>query len=351
MCGIAGIHRLGDKPVPGLNALVNELLLGLMPRGTDAAGYLAMMDDGQAQLQRCVGPAIGLVRSRDMIDKNARTVLMHTRWATVGDANDPRNAHPVTSGTIAAVHNGTIFNDSEIFSGFNLPRATSVDSEVIPALVSAMGWENAKDALELMRGGAAIGMVNANRPGECIMARLSSFPLHYHVGEDFLIWASEAKIIETAWRKVFGKGRKWNFRSMRDYTLALVKDGELIYSQIPEPPKPKVKRYTKTSKNYQTRRNAHARESAYPSTQALMEARWNDDLDWGACTCDDTGDDVPACPEHDLTMFSQDDAYMLAKWERDEARMQRSVMKRLGPEKAPTLGKDWYRLVYGNHKN
>src|SRR6185369_2401553 len=98
MCGIAGIHRRTDAPLPKLNMLADELLLAIEPRGRDASGYLAMMDDGKVQMQKLAIPATRFVKQRGRLRNTARNVLLHTRWATVGRAEDPRNAHPVAAG-------------------------------------------------------------------------------------------------------------------------------------------------------------------------------------------------------------------------------------------------------------
>ena len=139
MCGIAGIHRRGNKQIPQVNTLADYLLLGIEDRGQDATGFMAMLASGKVQVEKAVVPASKFVLGRKAISAAARSVLLHTRWATVGNARDPRNAHPVISGKCAAVHNGTIYNHREVFTAFRLPRKAEVDSEVIPAIIDYAG--------------------------------------------------------------------------------------------------------------------------------------------------------------------------------------------------------------------
>src|SRR5262249_11854289 len=160
MCGIAGVHRRGDAMIPKLGRLADSLLLAIENRGTDATGMLALMENGKCHLQRETKPARAFVRGRKRLANEVKTLLLHTRFATVGAPDDPMNAHPQINGGMAAVHNGTIYNATEIFNAFGMKRYASVDSEVIPALLSYAGWDHAAEAIDLFDGGAAFAVVD-----------------------------------------------------------------------------------------------------------------------------------------------------------------------------------------------
>lgn len=198
MCGLGGIHRRNDKPIQNLGAIIDGILKGIERRGTDATGLLALKDSGEVHVEkRCVA-ATQFIRERKTIGKQARTVLLHTRFATVGDADDPRNAHPVGAGTIAAVHNGTISNASELFQKNGLERLARVDSEIIPAMVNATGWDKIEDVFSQFSGGAAVALVNAEKPRELIFARTRSYPLVYLMRQDYIVWASTLEVLKNA---------------------------------------------------------------------------------------------------------------------------------------------------------
>lgn len=232
MCGIAGIHRRGDKPMPKLNQLSDELLLAIENRGRHAAGYLAMMDDGKVQMQKLAIPASRFVHERGKIRGSARNVLLHTRWATVGSKEDPRNAHPVAAGTIAAIHNGTIYNASALFAQYKLPRVAQVDSEIFPALINHLGWANVEKALAKMDGGAAVAIVNTETPDEVILARLEHYPLVYAITKHAVIWASTEKAIQTAWYLTYGRDLPVRCHHMREGRIARV-NGSVEISTLP----------------------------------------------------------------------------------------------------------------------
>lgn len=215
MCGQAGVFRRTNAPIAGLGRLVDELLIANESRGPDATGFLALMDNGDTVLDRKTQPAMRFVRKRKRIPADARAVLGHTRWATVGSRRKVKNAHPQTSGRIAVTHNGTISNADEIFKAFDLPRKAEVDSEVIPALIDYAGWENLDAALSFMDGGAACAIVNVERPKELVLTRLYGFPLCYATTKDLVIWASTEQAIRRAWWMAYGK----SFRG-RVYHLA-----------------------------------------------------------------------------------------------------------------------------------
>jgi asparagine synthetase B (glutamine-hydrolysing) len=247
MCGIGGIHRRGDKPVPKLGRLADSLHLALEGRGRDASGALAMLPDGKIQVERMVAPASTFVRKRKRFNDDARSVLVHTRFATVGDPNDIANAHPVISGLTAAIHNGTIYNHQEITDAFELPRNAEVDSEVIPALVEYAGWDKADDALRLLRGGAAVALVTAKRPDELILARTQSYPLHYLVTDDLVVWASTRKAIEVAWAMTYGGKPKGRWYELPEWTMVRV-NGKLEKIQLREKPRSPQRRSRKRGK-------------------------------------------------------------------------------------------------------
>ncbi len=248
MCGIAGFHRRGDALVPKSGRLADMLLHAIQDRGRDATGLLAVLPNGKVQLGRETIPAPKFVETRKRFDEEARSVLLHVRFATVGRRDDVRNAHPVLSGRCAAIHNGTIYNHRELTEVFGLTRRAEVDSEVIPAMVEFAGWENAKDALDLLDGGAAVAIVNVDRPTELILARTESYPLVYFVTDEMVVWASTRQAIERAWLMTYGhKPKDGKFVVLDEWTMVRV-NGELETIRIRKPkPKPK---FTGRSRNF-----------------------------------------------------------------------------------------------------
>lgn len=232
MCGIAGIHRRTDESIDKMGSLVNQLLYGIESRGRDATGLLAIGPDGSFALDKRILRATDFIATRKGIHSTAKTILLHTRYATKGAKELTSNAHPLVSGKVAAVHNGMIYNDDEIFRTFDLPRAAQVDSEVIPAIINFSGWDSAEDGLDLLDGSAAIAAVTADRPDELLLVRTESSPLVYMVTRDLVVFASTRGAIETAWRIVYGKKAQFGtFTTMPEWTSARI-NGEITTKTI-----------------------------------------------------------------------------------------------------------------------
>ncbi|MBC7224278.1 MAG: hypothetical protein H5T59_08415, partial [Anaerolineae bacterium] len=79
MCGIVGYVGKKDA-VP----LVLEGLKRLEYRGYDSAG-LAVIQDGEVAIRRCVGKLQGLVAAVEKHPLRGQVGVGHTRWATHGE--------------------------------------------------------------------------------------------------------------------------------------------------------------------------------------------------------------------------------------------------------------------------
>lgn len=229
MCGIAGIHRRTDAKVKGLNALISELFVQIENRGRDATGYVAIDDSGGVQIEKMCVPARTFIGKKRRIRHDARSVLLHTRFATTGTRDSVKDAHPQSSGDVYVTHNGTIWNDDQLFREWGMPRRASVDTEVIPALIDQVsGWEDIGGALELLQGGAAVAIANAAKPREMTLARVRDYPVVYVVAKDFVVWASTSKALIAAWKVAFGKVPKTDrIKSLGEGEMLMLKDGKV----------------------------------------------------------------------------------------------------------------------------
>lgn len=255
MCGIAGMHRLNGVEAPNLSLLSRELMRGLEMRGRDATGWLTLEDDGNAVIRKDVLPATKFTKRMTRSPKwdiarprRVRTLMVHTRFATTGRRDAVRDAHPHASGRIAAVHNGTIYNADALFHDHDLPRNTRVDSEVIPALVNHLGWDNAAAAFELMDGGAATALVNQERPRDLILARVQDYPLYYVETDAYIVWGSSPEVIRTAWARAGYEGdlRVGDIKWLNDGQMIRVQDGVITHHEF-TPKEPEWKTWASSS--------------------------------------------------------------------------------------------------------
>lgn len=232
MCGIGGFVLLGKKRYPDVvDNFVSVMLEKLEHRGTHATGYLAVTDGGQYKLQKAACKARDFNDERRPIPGDTRMCLLHTRFATQGSSGFVENNHPVFHSGIYAIHNGHISNDDALFDDNKIDRNARVDSEVIPAMVGHYGWDAPEKAFKDFRGHYAVALVDAEKPGELILARGNNSPLWIVQTKDVLIWASTKDAIKEAWSKNFGTPpAERRFRELGEGTMLRVKDGVVTES-------------------------------------------------------------------------------------------------------------------------
>ena len=182
-------------------------------RGTDAAGYMRVdaVDEKPYQRKEALSATELLdVQGDDRMLSPSLVFGAHTRHATIGDANDNVNNHPVEYGQLMVTHNGTISNHQDFKKLVPLVRKSDVgevDSYAIPIALDTIKDPHDMSAilevLPKLRGSLAFHAVWKNFPGVSLLARGANSPLtvRWHP-EGFFGYASEedalhAMILET----------------------------------------------------------------------------------------------------------------------------------------------------------
>lgn len=215
MCGIVGfVTSTGrDALEIGIGALAR-----LEYRGYDSAGIASIAENRLCVAKKAGEMSEGLVMELlrqqhfGIFPKKAPIAILHTRWATHGEANDV-NAHPHTdcSGRIAVVHNGIIENyrelKKELVENGHVFRSET-DTEVITHLIEEeakkekMFIEAIRTALKKLRGTYGLLVLNADDPESLFAAKLGS-PLLIGVGTGEYIVASDPSAILSRTREMF----------------------------------------------------------------------------------------------------------------------------------------------------
>lgn len=196
MCGIAGFSL---SPTSRQNAreLAHALLSKIESRGHHASGFAYVTRDGK--IGNYKQPKPGSQLSLAELPRNAKTVILHTRYATQGDPADNRNNHPVisTDNKVALVHNGVINNDDQLREPLGITdRHGKVDSLVIPTLIANHGV----NALNRLAGYAAIAWINASERNIPLhIARLKNSPTAYtYIADGSFVFASTQPLLRGA---------------------------------------------------------------------------------------------------------------------------------------------------------
>jgi hypothetical protein len=185
---------------------VDTLLIGLEQRGNDATGIAIMREDGKMWVHKEDKPAwqfIGTKGYKDLIEEHlphARSVILHTRFASVGSPRENKNNHPMFKGHVALVHNGGINNHTQLFDEMKLDRSAETDSDILRAILDKDGFtKKGIRTLNRCSGPAAIAALNPDMPEHLLLGRSGS-PLVCAKFGDLLVFASEKHYIHKAMR-------------------------------------------------------------------------------------------------------------------------------------------------------
>ena len=179
MCGIIG-YAGSDNAVE----LLVDGLQALEYRGYDSAG-IAVFSDSGIEVVKSMGK---LKNMRALIQKKGKDFtshcgIGHTRWATHGKPSD-LNSHPHGTENLYIVHNGIIENYIELkdklIAEEHAVFLSETDTEVAARLIDSF-YLKTKDpfraivqALPLLRGSYAFGIVFKDYPGTIFAARKDS---------------------------------------------------------------------------------------------------------------------------------------------------------------------------------
>lgn len=193
MCGIGGFS-LNKNSTINARSLAHHLLSGLEWRGQMSSGFAYKDLDNNVQYYKDAVAGSNLPLKE--LPRQAKTVILHTRFATQGDPSENSNNHPVLSPdeTIALVHNGVIWNDrslrmSDTLTGLIMPE---VDTAVIPALLQEEGTAG----LKRLSGDAAIAWLTTEDEDVLHLARVEGNPITWTMLDDgSIVWASTEYIL------------------------------------------------------------------------------------------------------------------------------------------------------------
>ncbi|GAA1523814.1 glutamine--fructose-6-phosphate transaminase (isomerizing) [Actinomadura kijaniata] len=201
MCGIVAYVGSQDA-VP----IVLEGLQRLEYRGYDSAGLAVLGRGGALKVRKAKGRVRECAEGLPARFKGP-VGIGHTRWATHGEPSDA-NAHPHVSGTVAVVHNGVIENAEELrakLEAQGVEFSSETDSEVLAHLIATSGAgdlaEAVRSSLTQVVGTYGIAVIDAARPGECVVARNGS-PVVLGLGDREMYAASDVAALVGHTRQV-----------------------------------------------------------------------------------------------------------------------------------------------------
>ena len=198
-------------------------MVELQPRGIDAAG-IAVINEGEESrvFKKPLRPERFVARPMfdqmlDSIGPQTNFIMLHARATTVGSTDNNFNNHPIIVEPIVGIHNGTLYNEDQLFSNFDahFGRTGDVDSEVIFKLYLHFVEQglNPKQAMSqtgsLLSGAFTGALVDMRKPTQMVMFKhersLCVFRfLHY----DMILTVSEARFYDRVARRLGIKAKE-----------------------------------------------------------------------------------------------------------------------------------------------
>ena len=221
MCGIGGFSLSKNSRISP-RSLSNALLTELDNRGNQASGFAYQSKTESGVFKKDVaGARLNLKR----MPKNAKDVILHTRYATHGTIKDMANNHPIQSPdkTINLVHNGVIYNHTVVRKSLDA-KLPEVDTSVIPAILQQFNRDT--DKFSMLEGDAAVAWLDDSNRGKLRLARISHSPLVIcQLKDGSFVFASTEAILRKALNSL---GLEIDFiAQVAERKLLTVKNGRL----------------------------------------------------------------------------------------------------------------------------
>ena len=234
MCGLGGFSRSAESTITDPARLAQTLAMLLDDRGEDATGFgwWSQEDRERVWFAKDGEEAIVFAPTVQMPD-SMTTCIVHTRNGTKGSKKDNANNHPVVTDGIVLVHNGVVYNDSDIIKELGTEKLPGeVDTRALAHLLAfgpeVHGTDRPEELLERVDGWASIAWLNTDQPDVLHLAKLKQSPLYiaWTTGED-LIFASTQGHVEAA-AHLMGI-ELVDGKYIKEGRYFTVKDGEIIF--------------------------------------------------------------------------------------------------------------------------
>ncbi len=187
MCGLVGMlskRKLGLNHEE-INAFKDLLTIDVL-RGKDSTGVFSVAKR-ELQLFKVATHPMNAYDTKEWKEfesdarRNSKVLVGHNRAATRGTVNS-NNAHPFLENNICLVHNGTLFNHT------NLNKDSEVDSHAIAVALSKNN--NVDEVINSIYGAFALIWFNSDT-NEVIFTRNKDRPLFYAENNDMVAIGSE----------------------------------------------------------------------------------------------------------------------------------------------------------------
>jgi 7-cyano-7-deazaguanine synthase len=151
MCSISGFVKFGHNNTYEVNEKIKIIMAAASDRGRDAFGYVSF--DGNTIVEDRYLKSSSECINDFNISNSVKILLSNNRAEPTTEyiqEKSQTDVQPYNHGNTYIVHNGTIANDKEIKSKFNLKLETEIDSAVIPYVFDQLEDFNVENIKEIL---------------------------------------------------------------------------------------------------------------------------------------------------------------------------------------------------------
>ena len=197
ICGLAGFFCWGTERPEVWK--VQSLLQLQQQRGPDAAGVAYLHKKKGLVITKQAGKPEDFIKAvsddqwRDIA--TAPYAVLHARQVSIkiAPASNNDNNHPVSGFGWAVAHNGTLNNDTDLYSAYGDKRFADVDTAAIPLVLSkGKDYKDSLRQLSTLAGSGTMVVVSEKEPEKIAFYRFGKWALYffYDPAKQILFWSS-----------------------------------------------------------------------------------------------------------------------------------------------------------------
>jgi asparagine synthetase B (glutamine-hydrolysing) len=298
MCGIGGFS-LSKKSKINPRSLSNALLTELDIRGNQASGFAFHGKDYSGVYKKDVAGARLNLKG---MPRQAKSVILHTRYATHGSISDMANNHPVQSPdrSINLVHNGVIYNHDLVRKSLD-HKLPEVDSSVIPTILQQFNRDT--DKFSMLDGDASVAWLDDSDRKTLRVARISHSPLVIaQLKDGSFVFASTEDILTKALKRL---GLKMEYlQTVPERKLLEVRSGRIdAYIDLPDTDPAFVD--TSWKSYYGSYRNMTSGNQQCATGDTTIKSLWGDIVVPSSWLEDDSEFDFPQVPNLGVNQYGE----------------------------------------------
>lgn len=150
--------------------------------GRDSFGIVALDKNGELNVFKSRDrPSIAVSRMPSIINENTVAVIFNNRAEPTTEyvrAKTEDDIQPMIGEHVVVAHNGTIANDKDLETKFNLTRRSRIDTAILPPLLERL-WDGSLNGLRDVLinhviGSYALAIMDTRRPGKVCSPLTSS---------------------------------------------------------------------------------------------------------------------------------------------------------------------------------